>query len=326
MLSPFYSFLGRFIVYFYETVSIILQGRRLMETLTTPALPEFAPLSEPFVRFLFDLAPHNRYLPPDLLPSEADRPIQIRRAFLHARVYAYDYSAPRATDSINNEWVAQGVRQFYPGVERRTPRPAAIHDWQARGLLRYQSRGKPELNSASAIFILRNVSTTQRDWLPARVRPGEPHFYVWGIRPGESHPVVYPLPLPTGIAANTLLYSPWPGVPWSFPAFRTIQCSGSIGWAGYNEERGQYTLSWEQIDCWSRLIDRKNPALFPENLAVEGVSPLPNSNTPYAGERKHTCATELLYLIGEQQLCAYFARNDSISPRGGKESALCPMV
>lgn len=297
-----------------------------MTTLPSLALPEYAPLPETFVHFLFQIAPHNRYLPPDLLPSEADHPIQIRRAFLNARMDVYYYSAPHSHGSINSAWVGQGVRSFYPGLVRRTPRRAAIQDWQARGLLHYQAHGKPDLNSACAIFLLRNASTLQRDWLPARMRVEEPHFYVWGIRPGESQPVAYPLPLPSGIAANTLLYSPWAGVPWSFPAFRSIQCAGSVAWAGYNEDEGHYTLSWDQIERWTRLIGRETPALFPKNMAVEGVSPLPDTVTPYEAERKHARATELLYLVGEQQLLAHFAgKGSAFSER--KESWSClPMV
>lgn len=284
------------------------------------ALPEFAPLSEPFARFLFDIAPHNRCLPPMISASEVDRPESVRLAFLHARAYTYFYAAPMREQPTQNKWVAEAVQHFTPGSSRPQPKAAAIYDWQARGLLRYRSRATPDLNSVSAILILRSMNLLQRDWLPARMRSEEPLFYVWGVQPASMIPAVYPLPLPEGIAPDTLLYSPWAGVSWTFPGFRTIQSAGSVGWAGYDEQRDLYTLSWEHIERWSNLLGKSNPPLFPGDLAPEGVSAMPGSASPYKEKRMHTRAAELLYLVGEHQLRLHFEKS---LPEDEKESLSC---
>lgn len=287
------------------------------------ALPEFAPLPEPFIRFLFDIAPHNRCLPPMMPASEVDRPERVVDAFLYVRAYTYFYTAPLRDLPIKNSWVSEAVQHFTPGPRQPQPKPSAIHDWHARGLLRYRAYGRPDLNSVSSILILRGLNLLQRNWLPTRARAEEPFFYVWGVQSSSLVPVVYPLPLPEGIAPDTLLYSPWAGVPWTFPGFRAIQSVGSIGWAGYDEERDLYTMSWEQIERWSRLIGHENPPLFPENLAPGGVAPMPGSLTPYEDRRRHTRAAELLYHVGERQLRLHFAGKISEPPENEKESLSC---
>ena len=269
---------------------------------------EFAPLTPSFTRLFLSIVSPNLHVPaPFLARQEADMTLRFR-AFLRERAFVYFHVAPLVLsgEKITKGWVRKKVFFFDPRREKRAPTDAAINDWLVRGLLKKTGHGRPDVNSAISILLLRSFNNLDRSWLPGMIDEKEDAIYAWGIAPDALVPQPYRLPLSEDIPGDTLLYSPWAGLPWSFPGFRSVWAYGSIGWAGYDAPNARYTLSFDQYQRWSEVAELPlETQLFPRTAFFGDATPLSSSASPYEAEYLHALATDLLYRLGGPLLFAH---------------------
>jgi hypothetical protein len=235
-------------------------------------LPEFAPLPQSFVDHLIHNPQRVRFerarFRHDPTQAQSDlnqlwAVIQLARepVLIYLDPFVFQTPRHRPTD-LSVGW----IRTHFPifddaplDSKAKIPSRSTIGDWQSKQLLRNKRYGAFEENSVAALLMMRYLFHTRRDWLPVSQKEEEARFWVWGLAPQDLHPQCYPYPLPAGIAANTLLWSSWPGVSWE-PGWRRVDHRGAIAWAKTLQfpERGQWywDLSEADLNAWDLSLTR----------------------------------------------------------------------
>jgi hypothetical protein len=272
-------------------------------------LPEFAPLPAPFVKLLFTNPERFHFSDFFSGPNASflDR-FWTNIQGLRGDVFGYVHTAVQAERSgaldtqLSIAWFLNAVKAFDLLHHDASRQKAA--NWQERHLLRTRSFGVPEPNSASALLMMRALSSQRRHWLPSLLDSDEPWFWVWGQQPGETEPRMYPFPLPSHIPANTLLWTSWPGAAW-LPGWHMVREYGALAWAKTVQVRGQtfWHLSVEDLAAWDRdfversQLERQPPTALPGLQAAYGLN-----KEPYVMAKLHAAADHLLFELGEARL------------------------
>lgn len=276
-------------------------------------LPEFAPLSFPLVKFLFahsekfDFVKFS-YNENDTLFDQIWANTQITRGnvlgYVHPVMLAPTRAALDARLSIT--WFSKALQGFDP-LHRYPPRQT-IANWQTRNLLRTRGFGVPEPNSASALLVMRALSSLGRDWLPGDIEQKEPWFWVWGQKPGQVKPEIYPWPLPDNLDANIALYTTWRGAAW-LPGWKSVRHYGAIAWSKTAQCRNHlcWNLSEAEMAAWDNDFV-EGTHLIEQPLSLPGFSMVQLENDEYDLLRLHALADELLSRIGEPLLYSHLKR------------------
>lgn len=278
--------------------------RMLQETFPS-LLPLFAPLPQAYMMWLLRQTPKALFNIMHLPDSPLSLEQMIWQQFLQQRALVLFYLRPLTQQKLTKTWVQQSVVAFDPNIpqQRKVPHMNTIDGWRSRGILRFAGYGHAELQSLSALLIMRSLNYQQRDWLPGSVFAGEPFFWLYGLLPGQQEKKVYSVPLPPDLPEHLLLYSPWAGASWTLPGWMSLGPYGAIGWAGVTPA-GRYTLSETQLRQWkAETGSLQSPFGHPfPHFAI----PQPLLEEDYREDRCHRLASELLPQVGETLLKSFF--------------------
>ncbi len=293
-------------------------------------LPEFAPLPGAFVNLLFD---HSERFNFAAFPSDPEAPLfdriwaetQIMRGHVFGHVHSVVLAERSGAldDRLSISWFQKALKGFDPlhkeAKDSLDSLRSKVSNWQMRRLLRTQEFGVPEPNSASAVLMMRALSSWRRAWMPSEMGADEPWFWVWGQEPGKPEPQMYALPLPAETPPNTLLWTSWPGAAW-LPGWQIISPYGALAWAKTVQFRGHtlWDLSMEELAAWDQpfveglQLERHIHISLPGLQAAYGLN-----DEPYQLARRHAIADALLFKRGEPLLFTslqqYYAKRVPLS-------------
>lgn len=277
------------------------EEKRMFQSL----LPLFAPLSRAYVIWILRQTPRALFNITELSDLPCSLEQMIWQQFLQQRALVLFYLRPLMQQKLTKTLVQKSIVAFDPNTpqQRKVPHMNTIDGWRMRGLLRFSGYGQAELQSVAADLVMRSLNYQQRDWLPGSVVEEEPHFWLYGLLPGQEERKVYEVPLSTDLPAHLLLYSPWPGAAWTLPGWMRLGPYGAIGWAGATSE-GRYTLSEAQLRQWKAEVSSLDSPFgipFPH-----AAIPQPLLEADYREDRCHRQASELLPEVGETLLKSFF--------------------
>jgi len=223
-------------------------------------LPDFAPLSFPFVQHLLTTL--------NLTPHELRRQVRSSRQsiftfmepFVQVQVeqrYPVNRSEGKSDPGgedfgITTGWLMKAITANSPG-KRRIPLQT-ISAWHKRGLLRYRQWGLPDFSSAAALLIMRILHSHARGWLPSTVDAQEPCWWCWRQDAPNTPVVPCPYPLPDDLPASALLWTPWPGAAWE-PDWVSVGAWGAIRWADFPESgKGRAPFTRDMLARWDSTL------------------------------------------------------------------------
>lgn len=284
------------------------------ESIWKPHLAAFAPLPEPFVRHIFN---HVYDLKPSPIVSIDVLPFfdQVWLHVQHARQIVSRLMVPvvaaqtkTAEDRIIRRWFREHFK-VYAGRETVTP-ATTVQGWVDRHLLRTDGY-RLEPNSVSSIYMMRYLfQNAQKFWVPRRLKTKDAWFYVYGLRPSENIPQMYPYPLPPGVNSNMLFWTQWIGASW-LPGWIDVPGIGALAWGKTIEFAGgwYWDLTEDQLAEWDRSLVRDTSVNTRLNLLApiirEQGQGLPDAERRYMLTRRHDQAQMILQHIGEPILAGH---------------------
>lgn len=189
---------------------------------------------------------------------------------------------------LTTPWISQRLLEATPRHEGappggRTGIPGStLKMWKERGLAAFGGRNNPDPDVFAALWIARLADPTRlRNWLPGRIArvvdrsldlqsvqetgmaletlTSRTWLVCWRWDPPPekggppSAPQTCPIPLPAGLARETVLASPWQGLMWRPYWRRRVNSLGVARWYGADKEGWAITLGG--LSRWFHRID-----------------------------------------------------------------------
>lgn len=215
------------------------------------ALPHFAPLPRPMVEHLLKRLRSRESEQMADAPEHLDpfHYLQQRVQTAQQALYAVMDSFVRS-DQLTTSWLLKTLALHAPQEKPVSTQTFAL--WRERGLVRYRERGHPDPTAAAALLIARAIDDRERNFLPATLSADEPQWWCWRQDEPDAPIVTCPVPLPQGLPASALLWTPWPGAAWE-NTWLPIGTVGAIRWAG-QPNKGPFAISPQQIAFWDAEV------------------------------------------------------------------------
>nr|WP_242527382.1 hypothetical protein [Ktedonosporobacter rubrisoli] len=104
--------------------------------------------------------------------------------------------------------------------------------------MRFREHGIPDPSNAAAVFIYRLLVQDQRKgFLPTSMAPEEPDWWCWRQSGPDDKWIPCPIPLPTDLPPETVLWTPWAGASWEASWLLVGQDRRAIRFAGTHRSR-----------------------------------------------------------------------------------------
>lgn len=282
------------------------------EDVWKPHIANLAPLSDAFVAHIFaypkavNLPSYGRQEPPRFFDQVWHQIQQARRMVSHFLVPVVAAETRTAQDRLTPDWFMRNFA-IYSGSDTRLPR-TTVQEWINKHLLRSTKHSRLEPNSVAALYMMRYLfEPGQRRWMPKWQNPDAPWFYVWGIRPDETIPRMYPYPLRE--QSNMLYWTQFLGPSW-LPGWIAVPGIGSLAWGKTIGHGGQWywNLTEEEMSLWDNSLIRATNVKHRLELlspVFERHQGFNDAREHYRITRLHQLANMLLVHIGEPILAGH---------------------
>lgn len=272
--------------------------------------PLLAPLPVPFAEHLVVRFTRTKRASSTTAWDMLVREIELKRDVAYSYMNTFVL-----TNGFSTGWLLDTLSALSPD---KKPVPATtLSNWHGRKLLRYQSFGLPDIDSAAALYIARMIDSGERNWLPSDMLETEPSWWCWRQDSLESPRVPCPIPLPASLEPETLLWTPWAGGAWKPEWLPVGDGLGAIRFYGVRHigQHMQWNLSYRALQKWApAVLSHTDPDFFSRMTGTY------NQKVEEMGRQMiHTLATEVLQSLALSRFevfSAYVTRNTENSDKG----------
>jgi hypothetical protein len=173
-----------------------------------------------------------------------------------------------------------------------TAYPARLYEWRNEHFLFLDKHGDPEIQSAAAILVQRELDTRKRRLPPPRAEPRS--FYCWRWDTPQRPPSSYEMPLAPAEREGGVVLKPhpkpgplpyilttlWKGAAWDSDAWLVVE-GGALRWVGLpTEEHLAVWFSQQEMASLASSTDRIDRAKRALRLLADRLPHSSSSDTP----------------------------------------------